>query len=397
MDTKTENYDILVDNRTGCLSIICTTTVNSYLRFIHKSYLNKGDIEKQREPLNTKTAIRIRQIMIDDIIKGAILPPIVIGIVVSDEKFKMISNGEVNITKDIDSESVNTISIIDGIQRTTALILALTENSDIQNHSIRIEYWISKSINSLIYRMLVLNTGQIPWDLRRQLETIYKALINEINSKVKNIELLSIEDKARRRRPGVFQANKIIEMFLSFTSRKNNVDLKEKVASDFARMDAIEALANESYILSFTTVLQYLVNIDFLFSSYSKPDKEDSMRGKFSDGLDIFTSQPASIGFIVASAVYIYGRPGIKHNDNEITVKGKLYQEGLLKLQGKLAELNPNDMRIFLDFPGLNEKIAIRTGKVGDFERDFFTKAFGTLIELGTEIDSMAPCWEAYY
>lgn len=398
MDNIFPRREALSDKRTECLSIMDTMTVESYLQFIGSTYENRGGIEKQRAPLNTKTAIRIRQIMVDDIITGAILPPIVVGAVVSDDIFTRITSSNDEIATIFATLPQENISIIDGIQRTTALIEALQRDEKVRDHPVRVEYWVAKSINSLIYRMLVLNTGQVPWDLRRQLETIYKTLIKEIRDRIPSIEILAIEDNSRRRRPGVFQADKIIELFLAFTSRKISIDLKEKVANDFARMDAIESLASEKYLNCFMDVLEYLVSLDNCFSRFTNSRSDDqSQKEKFIDGIDIFKSQPAAVGFIVASAIYIFGRPGMKHGEDEIDSKLLSYNSSLTSLSNRLNTMLPSELTDFLDFTGLNERIAIKSGKVGDFEREFFSKAFGMLIEIGPEITSMGPCWEAYY
>ncbi len=72
-----------------------------------------------------------------------------------------------------------TKSIIDGMQRTTALQEAKDSFGENQLN-IRVEFWIADKLNSLIYRMLVLNTGQVPWEMARQLETIYSQLLKSI-------------------------------------------------------------------------------------------------------------------------------------------------------------------------------------------------------------------------
>lgn len=38
------------------------------------------------------------------------------------------------------------------------------------------EFWLAKSVRALVYRMLVLNTGQVPWTLSRQLGVVFEPL-----------------------------------------------------------------------------------------------------------------------------------------------------------------------------------------------------------------------------
>jgi len=37
-----------------------------------------------------------------------------------------------------------------------------------------------------------------------------------------------------------------------------------------------------------------------------------------------------------------------------------------------------------------------KTGKVGDFEREFFRTAFATLYDEGADLSSFEVCWNAY-
>ena len=51
----------------------------------------------------------------------------------------------------------------------------------------------------------------------------------------------------------------------------------------------------------------------------------------------------------------------------------------------------------FLDFDTLNEKLNVVTSKVGDFERRFFTNAFGTIFHNDFAFDepTLTVCWRA--
>lgn len=119
--------------------------------------------------------------MIDDIVQGAVLPPLVLGIVVETSVFDAITAQSLEqMEQSILGEWKHNVSIIDGMQRTTALLDAVKDNSDVAARELRIECWISSKTDSLIYRMLVLNTGQVPWNLRRQLEVVYAPLIEEL-------------------------------------------------------------------------------------------------------------------------------------------------------------------------------------------------------------------------
>nr|WP_324258284.1 hypothetical protein [Cellvibrio fontiphilus] len=384
---------ILEDSSNICLSVIHTTTISNYLKLVEQAFENKGGISGQRAPLKTKTAQRIRERMVSDIKHGALLPPIVIGIVLSEAEYqraKQISCDEQldEFIKELDAQN---LSIIDGMQRTTALFEALEVAVDISNNQLRVEYWMSCSVNSLIYRMLILNTGQVPWDIKRQLSTVYSPILKEIKDKVPNVEIIGLDQSSRRTSSGEFQGSKLIEFFIAFSSRKPHTEIKEKITEDFERMNAADALADKSFIENFILMIEYLTKLDKAFESLSTKPLTD---GKFKTGRDIFTSSPAGIGFMAAAAVVIYGLPGT-HRDIEKTKTSVInLRENIESVLEKTE--NSTDPSKFLDLLSINEQIIRPSGKVGEFERDYFFRAFKTLFEYGKDLDSLTACWVAY-
>ena len=188
----------LKDNRTNCFSLILEMTIFDYLELINIIYLNKGGLKEQREPLKSSSAMRIRKQMVKDIKEKTVLPPIVLGLIVTQDEFDKIPIIEIeDLGKIIDDTKEGNLTIIDGMQRTTALSEAIDEGAD-GTQLIRIEFWISIKLNSLIYRMLVLNTGQVPWNLRRQIETVFSTMINEIKISVPEMDVYTIDEPNRR-------------------------------------------------------------------------------------------------------------------------------------------------------------------------------------------------------
>lgn len=387
-------YQVLTDKRTSCLSAILTIPVRHYLNLIEDVYKDKGGIKGQRTQLKTKTGIRIRERMVKDIAAGAVLPPIVIGAILSHQNFDAAAEyqDDALIHDLLNSLDKTKLSIIDGMQRTTALLEA-SEINNIGDNLVRLEIWFAQSINSLIYRMLILNTGQVPWDIKRQLETIYEPILARIKEDVPNVDVLGIDRAQRRTEAGQYQGSKLIEFFLAFSSRKTNIDIKEKVAEDFVRMDAAEATANDSFIDSFVDVVKILSELDALFF---RGKTQEPIDGRFKNGKDIFTSTPAGLGFVTAAAVYIFGAPGFPLSIESSTNKAKELKQKISTLIQNLDKLGDNDLFNFLELVSLNERIDRPSGKVGEFERDFFFKAFSALFHHAPDLPSMEACWAAY-
>ncbi|WP_059173228.1 hypothetical protein [Bacillus sp. FJAT-27445] len=396
------SLNILRDERVDCYSVLTNMKINDYLQLVEIAYRNKGGIEGQRQALKTKTAIRIRERMREDIIRGTILPPIVIGIVLDSETYEKIASlptDSSEILEVINIVSKESLSIIDGMQRTTAIGDAIKINEDIGEKELRVEYWLSCNTNSLLYRMLILNSGQVPWNLRRQIEILYNSLINEIRRKVPSVLLIDIDENGNRSTPGSYQADKIIELFLVFGARKYKIDTKEALADEFTKLDFIEATADREFSDIFFELLQRMSLFDAYIFDY-KPEIAQAIDGegskvKFNKGKDLFGSQTARVGFIAAFAIEIFGLPGDERSIEEQHKKCSKVLEQMDQFLEKVKDYDEQSLEEFLDYMTLNEKMNKVVSKVGDFEREFFTNAFRTLIKEEFRFTKLTPCWRS--
>lgn len=387
----------LKDERLGCYSLMTEMKISEYIDLVEYAYDKRGGIAGQRERLRTTSAIRIRRRMVDDISAGTVLPPITLGVIVPKKVIRALGD----VTKREMSSWIRTfepdsISIIDGMQRTTAIKEALDRDADISGNTIRVELWLANATNNLIYRMLILNTGQVPWNLRRQVEVVFRSLISEVSKEVENLEVLYADMQRRRAHGGQFQADDLVELFLAYGSRKEKIDVRERVADEFTRLDFIEATSESHFTGNFSRVLRMLVELDNRFDNWR--DSAPSSKVRFKNGKDLFASQPAAIGFITAMALEIQGRPGTKRDSNQQQDRLSRIEGNFEFLLNRLDNMSEDDVGEFLDFITLNELIEPSSSNVsvGDFEREFFTKGFQTLIDERFDLDVMTACWRAY-
>lgn len=389
--------DRLHDTRVDCHSIMTAMPVHDYLELVEAAYANRGGIDGQRDKLRTTSAIRIRRRMVEDISRGAVLPPVVVGIVLPTKEFKAVEKmTAADVRKTAGQIETDRISIIDGMQRTTALREAISAESSVKSRMMRVEFWISESTNSLIYRMLVLNTGQVPWNLRSQVEIVFRSLIVEIEGAVPDLEVLKLTDERRRSKGGQFQANELVELFLVFGARKEKIDIRERLADEFTRLDFIEAASDANFAKNFRLTLDVLVRLDLMFDRCKAGKKEGVAR--FHNGKDLFASQPACVGLVTAVASEVFGRPGVNRPQDQQAPRLEKIRKGVKKLETRLKKLDSDKLGSFLGFQTLNETISRgRSGlSVGDMEREFFLKAFQVLIEEEFALADLTPCWRAY-
>jgi hypothetical protein len=389
----------LRDGRVACWSIMTGMKVSDYIDLVEGAYMARGGLKGQREALKTTTGRRIRGRMVEDIKRGAVLPPVVIGVVITDDFEGIAALSPAEIIDRVVKEWIDSIAIIDGMQRTTALMDAVESDNSIAEQAVRVECWLAQSTDSLIYRMLVLNTGQVPWNIKRQLLVIYAPLVEEMKRRVHFERLLNIEKSERRFRGGEFSADSLVEAYLAFGIRRTEIDTQESLADEFSRLDIAEAIAANKYDKYFYPIVQILVNIDKAFSrlEVSKTEGEDEVSlSKFTVGRNIFDSQPARIGFVVACALHVLGRLGMDKTESESALALAQLQSDADNLVTRLEVMDPDDLTAFLELDVLREKLGgQKRSAVGRHERAFFETAFKVLIETNFKVPSMGVCWRA--
>lgn len=369
--------------------------IHDYIELVREAYRSRGGIEGQRDALRTTTAKRIRDRMVSDIRHGAILPPVVIGAVVDEEKFASFPlNGELGPHDIISNESIQSLAIIDGMQRTTAIMEALDGHETVLERRLRVEFWLTKSVRAMVYRMLVLNTGQVPWSLSRQLAVVYAPLIDEIRENVPELERVFGPDKPGRRvGPAQYASDSLVELYLAFSLRKTTVDTKEALSEEFSRLDFVENLSRGDFQGQFYTCLSVMVGLDKAFSRF---DPGGAPSERYIRGKNIFDSQPARIGFVTAVAQHVLGRPGMDRPEASAAQRTDAIQGRAQELIERLGEMSSEAVGQFLELGVLRERLDVRSGQVGRFERSVFFEAFKVLIEEGFDLPTMEPCWRAH-
>jgi hypothetical protein len=379
------------DARTDCWSVLTTISIGDYLQLVGPAHANQGSIIGQRDVLQTTTAKRIRDRMVSDIVQGAVLPPVVIGAVISKTKFSTYPlESDSNPASFIPRTGLNDLSIIDGMQRTASYIEASKRDAKILNNIIRVEFWLARSVRALVYRMLVLNTGQVPWTLSRQLSVVYTPLLEEIKIAVPSIDRIFTPDKPGKRLGAAqFASDSLVELYIAFSLRKTTIDTKEALSEEFSRLDFVENLADQAFQEQFYDALKIMTNLDIVFEKYS------GGTARYQKGRHVFDGQPARIGFMVAVALHVLGRPGADKSPKD---RAKLIAEVLRDADALIAKLNKQTsakIGAFLKLDILGEVLSRKSTQVGRFERNVFFEAFKVLIEEKFSLPNMEPCWRA--
>lgn len=391
MDILESNFD----KRSQCLSILTNMSLEEYKSIVYESFTKGGNLDGQRDVIRRSSiASKIRKRMNDDFIAGAIFPHVVIGVLLPTTTFEEIKgNSDLFDPKKYGTDN---ISIIDGMQRSNIYFTNFTGNED---RNIRVEFWVSDKTVKLLYRMLVLNTGQVPWNTRRQVEVIFsglsKSIIAETFSKnpdlEDHVEILNVDEGRRRTQAGKYHKSTMIELYLGFNTRKVKVDVSDELADEFQRFDMMESIEKDSNFGLFVDVFSYLCKLDIAFLSCDSK----ATNGQFKEGKDIFGSVPACLGFVVACAEYILGKIPVERTEDTKKEKNRKLAN---QIEKAIALLETNKNGDFLALDSLNDVIEqLPKKRIGDEMRNAFKQIFSELLKYDDldEITSMEAFWRS--
>jgi len=387
------------DERSDCVSILVSMSLSEYKNIAESSFKSgNGNLEGQRKVITrSSVANKIKKRMNSDFEQKAVFPQVVLGLLLNDESFVNIKNDAKKFS--MEDVAVDKISIIDGMQRSFIYFTNFEGNED---REIRVEFWVSNKSIKLLYRMLVLNTGQVPWTTRRQIELIYSNLFKTIETSLysnypellNKVGIMGIDDGQRRSKSGKFRKDTMIELYLAFNTRKARISRDDEIADEFQRFDMIESIKEHVNFKLFIDVFAYLCKLDIAFSNFTSRDDN----GQFKEPKDILSSEPACVGFAVACAEFIMGKITVTRTESEKLMKAtklKTQIENIISRLTKESE-NQNNEDDFFALSSLNESVAqLSKKRIGDEMRDMFKKVFEDLFryEEMEEIPSLEAFW----
>lgn len=244
--------DIELDERINgyCATITCT-----YEWYLAATTGSEANLTIQRGIIKDSKAYKTLRA---DLRRGCILPPIVLAISnitpisrLTPEAIKDLHQREAIIaeleTQLTDPRPSDTY-IIDGLQRTNALRQTLDEIGEVQqdrtrflSRMIRVEIWLNIPFGAIAYRMLLLNAGQKPMSIKKQVEVLSMKLAEDLGS-IDGIEILTSANAARRTKAGQFALSKLSQALQAWLQGSPNIDVRNSVMEQLLAESAIETL-----------------------------------------------------------------------------------------------------------------------------------------------------------
>jgi hypothetical protein len=250
------------DCRTNTPVVYAEILMNDYLNLVGHDF---DKFEIQRKRVDPKKYTRLKE----DVKKGALLPGITLAIdhlkvqdFIQDVNEKKSDNlvELLNNSKDI--------YILDGLQR-SYIIKDLNDEKIVFNaeQKILLEIWFEKEITHLIYRLIVLNSGQRPMSMRHQVELLFNTLKTDIEKEIPGLEIFLERDGMIRSHARKFPFDRIVNAYYSFITKSPEIERDNLVVKKMNEDDILsskEDVLNDSYSL-FVKYLAFYCDLDFEF------------------------------------------------------------------------------------------------------------------------------------
>lgn len=228
-DTKIQSYNFLVE-----------MTIREYFTLVNEC-LNKNDFQRSR----VRSSKTIYSLLKQDLIKGCIIPPIVLSLGCSSDENKF---HEESYLENLIKNNTDDLLILDGLQRTYTIkdiIMQAQVDDDAKSaleNIIRVEIYLGLNREGVLYRMLTLNTGQTPMNLRHQVEIIYSSLLDKDFSGYK---LIRDNETIKNKVVGYYKFSDAIDCFTSYMEGDYLQINREKLLDTIKSFDNISKLSSQ--------------------------------------------------------------------------------------------------------------------------------------------------------
>jgi len=377
-------FDLKEDKKVSAKCLLIDISIKEYIELIQD---NLENLPIQRGKVISRKR-EVYERLKEDLKNGTIMPPL--SLVANKELSDSILN--VEDTKRIgrlinDKINKKSLSILDGLQRTYCILNALTDLEDnseklkeFENFKVRAELWFSIKTNALLYKVLVLNTGQFKMSMSHQLEIIYAPIKEKIQdiakeNEIENLKLSTYRDTIPCKNVYEYSFSTIIEGFIAFSTHNPITDKTSVVVAELERMKFIKELSDPTKLASDKELEEFL-NLLFtldekLWGKYKERLLEEDFEGnkkplEWTSRNDFMKSAPFLSGFFASCGKY-------RKRNND---KYKKRKKDLLRIFDKNED--PLQLR---DLSEILKEEKAKTKKFGTTVRDFFFRAFNSFFE----------------
>jgi hypothetical protein len=374
-------FDWQYDKKLQAYSLMTTITIGEYLKLTAGTEEN---LEIQRKIVSIKKS-KIYERLVQDLMKGCIIPPIVLVVRSNHEVIKEELSKDTP-SKEILNDSLSTltptdVSILDGLQRTNCLRHAFVELQGDQeklnafvNREIRVEFWVDIKFQAILYRMITLNAGQTPMSMKHQLEILNIHILDSIRTARPDIEIYTVRDAGKRTGSKQYQFSMLVEGYNAFINKSPFTDSKNEVIEELNRVNFLESFVNFDKKIAIENFVDVLSAIDEALCNKYNEVRDSNEGTSIRYGYQFFGKDPYFVGFCAA-----LGRANHELSQEE-------YDERVQKLIDLLEGEDEDPLQLEL----LNSLVAKipSSAKVGDVQREMTTEVFEQFFILGRNFNS---------
>lgn len=242
------------DLRTKTSVLYVQINIEDYLLFVGNEY-DKFSLQRKREQHKGYSRLK------SDLEKGALIPPITLAV-----EPELAKNFFIYFEKDDNSSLLkelhnlkDNIYILDGLQRTHKIVESKKSGVIFnEDQFLLIELWFEPNINHLLYRLIVLNSGQKPMSMRHQIELLFTTMRKSLSIKIPTIEILAENDEEKRTKANQFPFERLVTAYKCFLTASPEVD-KDSLVSDKMLEEKILDESEEYLSASFDSFISYLL------------------------------------------------------------------------------------------------------------------------------------------
>ena len=249
------------DERANTNVVYALINISDYLSFIGDDFDEFG-IQRKRE--NHKGYARLK----NDIKEGAVLPPITLAVKPENvnKYLPLLRSNQIDkLTKLLEKD--NNIYILDGLQR-THIIKDLKEEGFhfSKEQKLMLEFWFEDDMGNLIYRLIVLNSGQKPMSMRHQVELLFMTMQDKLKNDIPGLIMFNEREKKTRTNANMFPFDRIVTGYHSLLNESPEIN-KGKLISE--KLDSGKVITDSELII----LQRYNEYTDYL-AKYLKIDQE---------------------------------------------------------------------------------------------------------------------------
>lgn len=331
------------DKKLGSYNVISEMTLREYYNLI-EGVMNNNEFQRNR----VRSSKTIYSLLKQDLISGCLMPPIVLALNFNvPEKIMMNKEELINII----NQHKDHLFILDGLQRTFTIQDIVREHSEESesalNNVMRVEIYLNINRESILYRMLTLNTGQTPMSLRHQIEIIY----SDLNHYDEDFHLYSETDELFEKTIGNYKFSDAVDAFTSFLEEDYLQITRDKLLSTIKSYEKLSSYKNDKDVFG-ELIKSYTIfqsKIDSAIESVNISGEIDFANPFGSDTYSIFSKSQPMTGFGAAIARLI--QLGVYDEISEINIEIENLDsveipDGIIKMLEILNRIKINSKKI---------------------------------------------------